>query len=64
MELDDAGGSPEEHGQDTGGERVEGPAVADTLGGREAPHEPHDVMRGRPDRFIDDEDPVESGPER
>ena len=55
---------PEEDRQDARRERVERPAVADPLRGRQPADQRDDVVRGRAGRLGDDEDAVEAGPER
>ena len=62
--LDDAGRVSQEDRQDAAGERVERPAVTDALGRRQPADECDDVVRCRPGRLVDDEDPVQSGTER
>ena len=62
MVLDDARRVAEEDRQDARRERVERPAVADPLRGRQPTDERDDVVRGRAGRLGDDEDAVEPGP--
>jgi hypothetical protein len=63
MELDDPGPAAEEERQDTRREWIQRPTVADALRRGQAPDEPDDVVRGRADRLVDDEDAVETRPE-
>ena len=61
--LDDPGRPTEEQRQDSGRERIERATVPDTLRGRQPADQADDVVGGRTDRLVDDEDAVEPGPE-
>ena len=63
MELDDPRPAAEEQRQDARRERIQRPAVADALRRGQPADEADDVVRGRADRLVDDEDAVEAGPE-
>ena len=62
--LDHPRRAPQEHRQHPGRERIERATVADTSHAGQPADDGHDVVRGRPDGLVHDEDAVELGRSR